>query len=364
MLKVCHLLDSLDVGGLEHVAIDIASSMKGVESHIWCLKYKGAMAERAEKNGIKVREFGFSGALKLNSIFKLAGAIRKEKIDIVHSHGLYPSIWAAFTSVFSGVPKTILHCHSVYYDISRMNVLKLRLAGLFATKIIAVSEAVRDCLVKFIRLDPDKVVVVYNGISGYRAQDPVSKDNARKKLGLDKDAFVIGHVGRLVRFKGQRFIIEAAAKCRDEYPIFRWMIAGEGPERESLEREIKRLNLEGTLTLLGQRDDVEDMLHAMDIFVNPSVIKEGLPLGLIEAASAGLPLVASNIGGNSEVVADGRNGFIVRPEDTEKIVERILYLYKNAQVRRRMASSSRDIWQEKFRLDEMIRKVKAVYEES
>ena len=362
MIKVCHLLDDLDVGGLEHVAIDIASNMEGFESQIWCLRYRGSMALRAEQKGIKVRGFSFSGGLKPYSVFEFAGAIRKEKIDIVHSHGLYPSIWAAFTSVFSGVSRTILHCHSIYYGISKMDALKLKIGSLFAAKIIAVSEAVRNCLVEFIGLDPDKVVVVYNGVSGYGAQNALLKERAREKLGLNKDAFVIGHVGRLVKFKGQRFIIEAAARCRDEYPLFRWVIAGDGPEREDLEREINRLGLDGTLALLGQRDDVEDILHAMDIFVNPSVIKEGLPLTLIEAASAGLPLVATDIGGNSEVVADGRNGFIVQPEKIEKIIERILYLYKNPQERRRMASSSRDIWQEKFRLEDMTRKIRAIYE--
>ncbi len=352
------------MGGLENVAINIASNLDGYESHIWCLKYKGAMAKAAEEKGIKVRGFNFSGGLRIHSALKLAGAIRQEGFDVVHSHGLYPSMWAAFTAIFSGVPATILHCHSVYYGISKMDAMKLKILSRFARKVIAVSEAVKKSLVEFVGLDPKKVLVIHNGIPGMRPQDPRTKALSREKLGLKKSDFVIGHVGRLVRFKGQRLIVDAAARCRGEYPDFKWLIAGDGPEREGLEFEIKKFDLEDTVRLLGPRDDIEELLHAMDVFVNPSVVKEGLPLALIEASSAGLPLVATDVGGNSEVVEDEVNGFIVLPQETEKIAGHIRYLYENPAQRERMAASSRRIWNEKFRLEDMIRKIKAIYEDA
>jgi len=362
-VKICHIVETLDIGGLEKIVVEIVLNLKGYEHHVWCLKYKGAMAERIEERDIPIKEFHFEGGLRPSLVYRLAKELRRGDFTMVSSHGLFTSIWARSAALLAGVPVSIVHCHGTYYGITAMTVIKLKFLACFTSRIIAVSEAVKKSLIEFVGISPKKITVVYNGVPDMRPQDFSLKARCREKLGLGIDDFVIGHIGRFVWWKGQHALINIAAMCRKEYPDFKWIFAGDGPERKKMELEIKKFGLNGTVTLLGLRDDIEDILHAMDLFVFPSFLKEGLPLVLIEASSAGLPLIATDTGGNSEVIKDGVNGFIVPPKDTERIIEKIRYLYKKPAERERMGLNARNIWDEKFRQERMLQKVRSVYED-
>lgn len=362
-VKICHIVDTLDLGGLEKVAIEIVLSLKEYEHQVWCLRYKGVLAKKLEEKSICVREFNFEGSLRPSPLYRLAKELKKEKFTIVNCHGLFTSIWARTAAILAGVPIKITYCHNIYYGIDWITVIKLRFLGYFTSKIIAVSEAVKKSLVEFVKLDPNKIAVIYNGTPEMRQQDPHLKSVCREKLGLGIDDFIIGHIGRLVCHKGQQLIVEAAEKCRKSHPDFKWLIAGDGPEMEKLAQEIRRHDLSDTVMLLGSRDDIEDILLAMDVFVNPSILKEGLPLSLLEAASVGLPSIATDIGGSIEVVKDGVNGFIIPPKDVGILIEKVIYLYNNPQEAVKMGRNSRNIWREKFKLEDMINKVRTIYED-
>jgi glycosyltransferase involved in cell wall biosynthesis len=338
-MKVCHIVDSLSIGGLERTVVAIVLNLKGYEHEVWCLKSKGVLAKNIEDGGIKVREFNFEGGLNLFALKKLTDELRKEKFDIVHSHGPFPFMWGESAAIFAGIPVRIVHCQNSYDDIVGKNRLKFRIMTHFTTKIIAVSKTVKLSLLEIAGVNPEKIVVIYNSSSDMSARDTRVRDAARKNLGLG-DNFVIGSIGRIEKPKGFSFLIEAISKCRTSGADCKCIIAGDGSEAGNLRSEIHRLELDDAIIMPGWRHDIADLLSAMDIFVQPSILREGLPLALAEAASAGLPLIATPIGGNPEIVEDGANGFIVPVGDSGALAQKIRYLMENGREAARMGENS------------------------
>ena len=359
-MKICHIVDSLDIGGLERTIVEIVLGLKGYEHEVWCLKKKSVLAKDIEDSGIKIREFNFEGGLNLLSVNKLASELRKERFDIVHSHGLFPFMWGEPAAILAGVPARIVHCQNVYDDVFGKNRLKFRIFAYFTKKIIAVSEAVKRSLINHVGIDPDKVVVIYNSSADMSAQDTRIRGAMRQALGLG-DSFVIGSIGRVEKHKGHSFLIEAISKCKESGADYRAIIAGDGPERENLKSEIHRLGLDDAVIMPGWRRDITGLLSTMDVFIQPSLLQEGLPLALAEAASAGLPLIATPIGGNPEIVEDGVNGFIVPAGDPGALAEKIRYLMENSREAARMGENSKKLWMEKFTLTRMIDEIDSLY---
>jgi glycosyltransferase involved in cell wall biosynthesis len=364
MVKVCHILDNLNVGGLEKIAIDIILSLNGYEHQMWCLKEKGAMAGILEAKGIPVRELNFEGGLSVASVSRLVRELKKERFSIIHCHGLFPSVWARVGAVFAGVPIRIVHCHSTYYGLYLKERIRLKVLSFFTTAIIVVSNAVKKSLVEYIGIRGSKIKVIYNGIDDILHDKALNREKARAQLGLNPDDFVIGCIGRLVDMKGHSYLLDAIGSVRTRHPGCKCLIIGDGPGYNDILRQVSKLGLEDAVLMLGMRSDIPDLLSALDLVVSPSILKEGLPLALIEGAAMALPLVATNIGGSSEVVQDRINGFIVEPRDAGALADRIGYLIEHADDRCSMGKRSREIWQTRFRKDEMIRKIEQIYRDA
>jgi glycosyltransferase involved in cell wall biosynthesis len=355
------MLDTLNIGGLEKTLIEIVTNLKGYEQEVWCLKNKGVLSYQIEGKGISVREFNFGSGITFSSLILLSKALKKEHIDIVHCHGIFPSIWGISAAILARLPIKIAHCQNEYYDIERKDIIKFRFLGHFTTKMIAVSEAVKKCLVTFIGINSEKIAVIYNSAVTIRPQDASMRGLFRKSVGLNKDDFVIGSISRLEEHKGQHFLVEAIAECKAHEVECKCIIAGDGPAKEGLALKIKSLGLDDAVILLGWRSDIQELLLAMDVFVYPSTLREGLPLALAEAASAGVALIATGIGGNPEIVKDGVNGFIVPPKDARALAEKIRYFFSNPAEIKRMGENSKKIWEDAFSSETMIDKIDALY---
>ena len=137
MMRICHIVDTLNIGGLEKTLIKIVLQAKDFEHCVFCLTVKGMLAQELENNGIRVREFNFPPRLHIPSLFSLAAELKNSKINIVHCHGLYPSIWGRIAAMIAGIPVRIVHTQNIYYGISFKERLKLKILSNFTTKIIA-----------------------------------------------------------------------------------------------------------------------------------------------------------------------------------------------------------------------------------
>ena len=363
MIKVCHIVDELGVGGTEMNLKEIALNLRDKYDHeIWCLKGKGVMAPEIEKNGLSVRAFDFRGGIKFSSILILTRDMKKKRFGIVHCHGLFPSIWGRIAALLAGVPVRIVHCQNLYYGITSWARMKLIFLSNFTTKIIAVSEAVKRSLVEYVGIDRLKIEVVYNCSKKFAIPSPETRKNARAELGVIDGDFVVGSISRLEEHKGHRCLLEAVAKIKDNMPHLKCLIVGDGPAMEILKQKARDLKLDDIVIFSGFRADTETMLSIMDIFVLPSTIREGLPLTLAEAAAAALPLIATSVGGNPEIVFDGRNGFVIEPNNAEEIAAKIKYLSDNRSDIKKMGDESLKIWKRKFTLEEMLRKIDSLYQ--
>lgn len=186
-----------------------------------------------------------------------------------------------------------------------------------AARVIAVSEENRRTLIGDYGLPPDQIVVIHNGVEVERFAGP-GDDGLRRELGLDAGTQVVLTVASLVPNKGHHILIEAAPAVLSRYPGVRFVLAGEGASRANIETQIAAAGLMEHFSLIGFRDDPAYLLMGSDLFVLPS-LAEGFSLALVEALAAGLPTVATAVGGAPEVIEDGRNGFLIPPEDASAL---------------------------------------------
>jgi glycosyltransferase involved in cell wall biosynthesis len=356
--KVCHIVDTLNPGGLERTLVAIALGTSGFEHHVWCLKDLGLLSQELVTADVPVRAFGFQGGLKSSSLSRLAAALRGERFSIAHCHGLFPSIWGRPAAFLAGVPVRLAHCQNLYYGISMKQRLKLRFLAGMTARCIAVSAAVRECLVSFVGIHPSKVEIIYNSASDVSV-DPQTRARLRREFGCSDDDVLICSAGRLCVHKGHRYLIEAFRNMSNNQRV-RLVIVGDGDRRDDLRTRIRALG-EGRAYLAGYRQDCPEIIAASDIYVQPSLEREGLPLVLAEAAAAGRALVATDVGGNSEIVNEGVNGFLVRQADANGVARVLERLVNDDALRTRMGQASRETWQRTFTREAMLKSMGGLY---
>ncbi|MDD5078718.1 MAG: glycosyltransferase [Candidatus Omnitrophica bacterium] len=362
MISICHIVDALNIGGLEKTLIGFVLNAREFKHVVFCLRAKGPLVKLLEDRGIEVREFSLSGRLRIRGIMRVTAELRKGRFDIVHCHGLYPAVWGAISARMAGVAVVIMHVQNQYYGISWKDKIKVRTVAAFTDRVIAVSLAVRKCLIGFLGIPCAKIALVYNSAEDRRSSDSLRR-KVRERLGLAPGVFVVGSISRIEGHKGHSFLVESIAECLRRGLDCKCVIIGDGPAMDGLRNRVKSLGLENTVIFLGARQDAEDYLLGMDIFVQLSTTHEGLPLALAEAASAGLCLIATDIGGNAEIVQDGVNGFIVPVRNSTAVAEKIIYLAGHEDEMRKMSRESRNTWESKFSQREMVDKIAKIYKD-
>ena len=360
-IKVCHIVDALNIGGLEKNLISIIQRTPQFDHTVWCLREKGVLARILEEQGIRVIGHNFSGRLQFGLIRQLADEMRKQGFAIVHCHGLYPSIWGRVAGWLAGVRVRLAHVQNMYYGLPLWQRVKLKLLSCITSRFIAVSEAVRKCLIEKIWIAPGRITVVYNSSEDIQAKDKGQREVMRRELGFTPQDVVVGNIGRIEEHKGHKYLIEAIAECRQKKLPCKCLILGNGPAKPGLEQIVSQLGLKEQVVFLAARQNIEDVLLACDIFVQPSTLREGLPLALAEAASSGLALIATDVGGNTEIVRDSWNGFVIPVKNYPVLAKNIIYLSEHPDERKIFGQNSRALWQEKFRDTVMAEKISGIY---
>jgi len=363
MVRICQFIETLNMGGLEIIVKNIALNLDKSEYYqeVWCLKDKGELAKDIERAGITVRPFYHEGGLDIGCLMRLTRALKERRFDVIHSHGFFSIIWGTIIGFLAGIPIRIATCGNCYYDKGQKDRLKFRFLGHFITHFAAVSDAVKRSVVEFMGIPSSRVSIVHNSSGKIEPVSPEDSKKIREKLGIKDTDFVVLSVGRLVEHKGHNYAIEALSMLRHRIPGIKYIIVGDGPAREVLQSKAKNLDLEDIVLFAGSKRDVTDFLGIADVFAQPSALKEGLPVTLTEAASAGIPMIATDIGGNCEIVMNGINGFVVPPKDAAMLAEKVLHLFENPDKRKVMGNNARSTWREKFTLEKMLDKYSAIY---
>ncbi len=344
-IKIAHVVLSLDIGGLEMLVVDMIKNLdwERFEVVVVCLREKGVLAREIESLGFKVYSLGNRDKLEFGSFFKLAKLLVKENVDIVHCHNTAGYLYGGIAAILAGFKKIIYTEHGRVFPDSPRRMLAERILSWFTYKIVAVSEDMKRCLVKYEKINPDKIQVIHNGIDRdkFHSLGLDARCEMRNALGIAHDDIVIGNVARLDPVKDHCLLLRAMAlllakdkglRIKDqEKPLsiihhsssLKLLLVGDGPERENIERLISNLKLEASCILLGARTDIPELMNIMDVFALSSK-NEGISLTLLEAMACGVPVVATRVGGNPEIVKDGENGLLCESGNPQDLVDKIL----------------------------------------
>lgn len=258
----------------------------------------------------------------------------------------------------AGVPAVVITHHQPFLLHQRAKADKLVRNTAFADARIAVSRGVRDTYTSR-GVDEERFVTVPNGVRP--RQGAPGRAAARAALHLRQDDLVVLTTGRLTAMKGQRCLIEAAALLRPDRPRLQVVIVGEGELRTDLENLAAERGLADSVHLPGHREDARMLLDAADVFALPSR-SEGMPLALIEAMEAGVPVVATRVIGSTEVVVHGETGLLVPAEDAEMLAAALAQLLGNEDRRARYGEAGRGRYLREFTVDRMVTRTQAVYD--
>lgn len=325
-IKIAHVVLSLDIGGLEMLVVDMIRHIdrERFDVAVVCLRDKGALAGQVESLGFRVFSLGGRDRLEWKAFFKLAGILRKEKARIVHCHNTAGYLYGGIAAILAGFKKIIYTEHGRVFPDNSRRMLAERILSWFTYKIVAVSEDMKRCLIEYEKINPLKIQVIHNGVDVERFY-PLGLDarcKLREALGMAQNDIVIGNVARLDPVKDHGCLIRAFALLITRHSSLKLILVGDGPERENIEHLIAALGLRSSVICLGSRKDIPDLMNIMDVFVLSSK-NEGISLTLLEAMACGVPVVATRVGGNPEIVKDGENGLLCDPGDPQDLADKI-----------------------------------------
>lgn len=360
-IRVLHAVEDLKVGGLESVLSNIVLNLnkKLFNVDVIVLAGKGKIGDELEKNGVFLRLLNVSNYHRPSSLNKILRTLRTGKYDIVHTHGYFASTSVRTAAFLARVPVILSHVHNTHVTYAPRHLRMERALSYITDIIYCCSNAVREFVIKSEKIQTKKIRVLYNG-----TREPVQKEPTKiphLPVSINSSDKIIINVARLVKQKGHEILIEAASKVIMIQPNTIFLIAGDGPLKGQLEKQINKLKLDGNVFLLGERRDVWSLLNIADIFALPTSGWEGLGLSLVEAMAMGLPLVGSRLGGIPEVIENGLNGILVAPKDSDQLANALIKLLDNEILAKKMGKTGVRLYREKFSLEHMIKTLEEDY---
>jgi glycosyltransferase involved in cell wall biosynthesis len=346
VLEIVHLLGTAqrEGAGIARIAAEVAAHLNPARFrvHAWFLGEDGPLSLRLASAGAAVRVINWRGGSRdpLGAL-RFYRALRSLQPSVVHQHHGGRSV--------SGIVRAATHASLVVHVHSR--VLEGRGTALVpirapeAARVVAVSRAVAR------QIQNAEAQVIYPGVE---ACELTAEGSAT--------GFVVGFAGRLVPVKGLVSLLRAIVPLRIMFPLLRLEVAGDGPDRPALEREAELLGLEDTVEFLGWREDLTRLFDRWDVFAQPS-LEEAFPVATLEAMAAGLPVVATNVGGLPELVEDAETGLLVPPEDPAALADALRKLISEPALRQVMGRAGLVRVRERFSVDQMIAEIAQVYEE-
>ncbi|MDE2027995.1 MAG: glycosyltransferase [Candidatus Omnitrophica bacterium] len=354
-MRILHIVNSLECGGLEKVVIHLAAALKGkgIKTDILCLCQEGDMAPLARAKGVSVFCLGKKDGFSISTVFKLTKKIRQGKYDLVNTHNFAPLIYGSLAARMAGVP-----CINTRHGSDAQSVHAL-LWSLNA-KVIAVGNYAKEELLRNNRINPRKMVVIYNAVENNEFNNG-NEIRKIKEIVSGHNKFV-GIVGRLAFVKDHRTLLQAFKNVLLHHPDACLSIAGDGPLKDELKQYVLDNGLNDKVFFLGFCQDVQGFLNLLNVFVLSS-LNEGISLAILEAMSAAKPVVATRVGGNPEIVEDGVTGFLVASQSSQEMAEKISQLLDDPSLAKTMGEAGSMRAKDNFSINRMLEGYIAVYQE-
>ena len=356
-VRVLFVVRSLHVGGMEQMVIELATSLReaGYQVRFCTIEDPGQIAGQLLPVSIKLDALNKPPGLRLDYVYRLRTLLDAWRPDIIHSHNETGHFYASLANIGVFRNTKLIHTkHGRGDPGDRKSVIRNCLSSRLSDIVVAVSKDVANVCSEVENVPASKVRTIINGVG----LDPYLRLN---RDGIDKGPIVFGHVGRLTEVKNQKLIIDAFGKVHKQLPQTRLVIAGDGPLRSELEQQARSLGIASSITFLGYQSDIASVLSELDIFLLSSV-SEGTPLVVIEAMAAGCPVIATDVGGLSEMIEDQQSGMLVPSGDAISLANRMLELASDKERRDRLGKRGREIAQARYSLHRMVREYREIYE--
>ncbi len=381
-MNILFITNHLNIGGITSYVYTLATGLIKNGHTVYLASGGGELLERFSAAGVGYLPIPIKTKKELNPRILfckwiLEKKIKQNNIDIIHSHSRTTQVLGALLARSTGVAY-VSTCHGFF-----KNRFLRRLFPCWGSRVIAISQQVKQHLIDDFKVDEKNIVVVHNGINvnkfkilplnddkGGRdpalnqmnsGNNPKSKEIAKIDLGLRQEP-VIGIVARLSDVKGHKYLIMAMPYVLQEFPQAQLLIAGEGKERDSLKKQVVQLGISGNVIFAPQAEGTQSVLSAMDVFVMPS-LHEGLGLALMEAMASGLAVVGSDIGGIKTLIKDGVTGLLVPAADPKALAGAIVKILKDKPAAERLGQAAQIFIAANFSQEKMVKETEGVYEE-
>lgn len=334
-MEIVHVVENLDRGGLERTVVDLIASQRdaGHECRVICLFKLGLLARELLASGVRVDACGKRPGLDLRALRRARALIRQSPDAVIHTHNAMAHYYAVLASLGLPVKCRINTRHGMGGRTRSGRQEWLYRQSLRGTNYaVAVCEAARQRFAADGMHPRRALLSVPNGIrlERFRPADDVARQSLVAELGLPTGSRIIGTVGRLQPVKDHALLLRAFAKVRVQVPEAALVIVGDGPLRAALEAQAEQAGLSDAVRFMGDRHDVPRLLTGMEVFALTST-SEGYSVALLEACASSLPIVATDVGGNREIVRHGINGRLVPSGDTAAIATALIALLRGGE---------------------------------
>ncbi|MBX3439155.1 MAG: glycosyltransferase [Planctomycetaceae bacterium] len=356
--RICHVSMSLATGGLERLLVELSRRHDRSRSQMRfvALGDLGAPADEIRAAGCDVLGLNLERVGKFTTLRRLVRHLREHSVDLVHTHNTYAHFYGALAARMAGVPVVMNTQHGRGCGPTWRHRLQFRIANLGTRRIVGVSDDSAALCQREDRWAARRVIRIWNGIDVDRF------DFQERTPDSGGPMLTAISVARLSPEKDFATLLHAITEVVQSFPEFRLQIVGNGTERDGLQRLADQLGLAQHVSFLGERHDVAALLKKAAFFVSSSRT-EGVSLTLLEAAAVGLPIVTTSVGGNPEVVEDGRTGFLVPPQQPSTLARAIIRMCHSRDHWAEMGRNGRRRVEKHFEIGRMVREYEALYEQ-
>lgn len=360
--RVVYLSHAFHVGGAEEMVFNLVRHLpQRFEPVIVCIHSAGPIGEEIRKTGVEFHVLDLNpGVRHPFHLIKLERALTDLRADIVHTFLLTASLYGRLAAMFARVPIIIGTEVNIYENKEPRHIKAERWLMSKTDSVVVSAGSVRDFYIDQVGADPSKVEVIYNAVDWSQLETTKSRDEMREELQLGQFAPVAGIVARLTEQKAHSVLFQSMATTPGLERLH-LVVVGDGHLREKLERQATDLGIADRVRFLGARRDLGNLMSAMDMFVMPS-LWEGLPLSMVLAMGAGLPVVATAVAGIPEVVLDGSTGLLVPPNDAPALGAALAQLVRSPELRHALGTAAQATALPRYGVDGYVSSVTALYD--
>jgi sugar transferase (PEP-CTERM/EpsH1 system associated) len=363
-INLLHIIPTLQIGGAEKQVVTLLKHIdkKKYCVTLCCLHRSGPLKEELEDEDIKIVILGMRLRYIVVSLYKLIRLMRKNYVQIVHTHLYTDHLWGRIAALIAGVPVIVTTEHGRGLWKKRRHLLFERIANRFTDMRIAVSEDIRQIRIKREHASPDKIVTIMNAINTdeFIVSDDI-RNAKRKEIRIKGDELVIGTVARLDPDKAIDLLLDAVLLVSEKTEKVKFLLVGDGVLRSELENYTERIGLADKVIFTGARTDIAALLSIMDVYVNSSH-REGISVSLLESMAAGKPVIATDVGGNPEIINDTSVGILVPANNADALAEAINMLLRDKNKRLQMGRNARERIINEFSIRSQSKRIESLYE--